>query len=98
MPIFAQFYIPKILGFDFIVSENFQPWLIEVNRFPGLEQRDECDYRVKHKVVEDAWYLAAEYVHSNIGKYSSLSSYLNMFGLDSFPSDQREETCLNRIL
>jgi len=57
----GQLCIPKILGLDFIVDSEGKPWLLEVNRFPGLEPRDECDYRVKTKVVEDAWDLAAHY-------------------------------------
>lgn len=27
--------VPKILGFDYIVDDEKQPWLLEVNRFPG---------------------------------------------------------------
>ena len=55
-----QLGIPKILGFDFVVDEFCRPWLVEVNRFPGLEPRDDIDRKVKHKVVRDAWLLAGE--------------------------------------
>ena len=50
--------IPKILGFDFVVDDESKPWLVEVNRFPGLEPRDESDLAVKHGVVYDAWKCA----------------------------------------
>jgi hypothetical protein len=66
--------IPKILGLDFVVREEEEnndtdhqgqrrtttPWLVEVNRFPGLEPRDEDDRKIKYKVVRDAWKKAWE--------------------------------------
>lgn len=51
--------IPKILGFDFIMDEDRTPWLLEVNRFPGLEPRSLRDVDVKATVVYDAWLAAA---------------------------------------
>ncbi|KAL3933405.1 MAG: hypothetical protein SGBAC_010418 [Bacillariaceae sp.] len=52
--------IPKILGLDYVVDANYQPSLLEVNRFPGLEPRDDSDRMVKHQVVRDAWLCAQE--------------------------------------
>lgn len=52
--------IPKILGFDFVMDKNIQPWLVEVNRFPGLEPRDDSDRMIKARVVHDAWSLASQ--------------------------------------
>jgi hypothetical protein len=59
--------IPKILGLDFVVEDNCgtgppKAWLVEVNRFPGLEPRDEMDRIVKTQVVWEAWKKAAERV------------------------------------
>ena len=39
--------LPKILGFDFLPDASGVPWLIEVNRFPGLEPRGDVDAAVK---------------------------------------------------
>ena len=62
-----QWGIPKILGLDFVVqqqdvanSTKKQPWLVEVNRFPGLEPRDEDDRKIKYRIVRDAWLKASE--------------------------------------
>lgn len=52
--------IPKIMGFDFIVDANRRPFLLEVNRFPGLEPRDASDCSIKQAVVQGAWALAGE--------------------------------------
>jgi hypothetical protein len=55
----AALGIPKILGFDFVVDADVRPWLVEVNRFPGLEPRNEEDRRVKQRIIHDAWVTAA---------------------------------------
>jgi tetratricopeptide (TPR) repeat protein len=52
--------VPKIMGFDYVVDDNRKPWLVEVNRFPGLEPRDDSDREVKHHVVRDAWVCAGQ--------------------------------------
>lgn len=39
--------LPKILGLDFLVDVENNVWLLEVNRFPGLEPRDSADAQVK---------------------------------------------------
>ncbi|CAJ1945919.1 unnamed protein product [Cylindrotheca closterium] len=57
--------IPKILGLDYVVDKEYQPWLLEVNRFPGLEPRDDSDRMVKHQIVRDAWLCAHERMSGN---------------------------------
>ena len=54
----ASMGLPKILGFDYVVDANRRPWLIEVNRFPGLEPRDDVDTPIKQAIVADAWTIA----------------------------------------
>ena len=56
----SYFGLPKILGFDFILDDKANPWLLEVNRFPGLDPRATSDSRVKHSVQYDAWLAATE--------------------------------------
>ena len=51
--------LPKILGFDYMLDRSTRPFLLEVNRFPGLEPRSAVDADVKHAVVHDAWVAAA---------------------------------------
>ncbi|GFH59693.1 hypothetical protein CTEN210_16169 [Chaetoceros tenuissimus] len=55
--------IPKILGFDYIVDDEKQPWLLEVNRFPGLEPRGAVDEAIKRSVVNLAWELASRKIN-----------------------------------
>jgi hypothetical protein len=56
----SYFGLPKILGFDFMLDDKMNPWLLEVNRFPGLDPRAASDSRVKHSVQYDAWIAATE--------------------------------------
>lgn len=57
---YAYFGLPKILGFDYMLDRKQNPWLLEVNRFPGLDPRADSDTRVKRTVQYDAWITAAE--------------------------------------
>mmetsp|Transcript_8584 Transcript_8584/g.18134 ORF Transcript_8584/g.18134 Transcript_8584/m.18134 type:complete len:648 (-) Transcript_8584:1219-3162(-) len=52
--------IPKIMGFDYIFDSSTNPYLLEVNRFPGLEPRSTMDLDVKQSVVYDAWVAACD--------------------------------------
>jgi len=52
--------IPKILGFDFILDSSLNPFLLEINRFPGLEARGTEDKDVKQAIVYDAWRKACD--------------------------------------
>ncbi|GAX27411.1 hypothetical protein FisN_23Hh129 [Fistulifera solaris] len=55
----SKMMVPKVLGLDFVVDDDLQTWLVEVNRFPGLVPRDpEQDAQVKRTIVRDAWQLA----------------------------------------
>lgn len=53
-------FVPKILGFDFMLDESAKAWLLEVNRFPGLDARSTMDTDIKTSVVYDAWLAAAD--------------------------------------
>ncbi|KAL3806077.1 LOW QUALITY PROTEIN: hypothetical protein ACHAXA_008525 [Cyclostephanos tholiformis] len=52
--------IPKIMGFDYILDSSAKPFLLEINRFPGLEPRSSMDLDVKHAIIYDAWIAASD--------------------------------------
>jgi hypothetical protein len=52
--------IPKIMGFDYILDSSARPFLLEINRFPGLEPRSSMDFDVKHAIMYDAWVAASD--------------------------------------
>lgn len=90
-----QWGIPKILGLDFVVQEGAdgkKPWLVEVNRFPGLEPRDEDDRKIKYKIVRDAWKMASKRL--SMGEDSSI---LDVSVFDALCGDGDEESSLERL-
>jgi hypothetical protein len=78
-----QMGIPKIMGFDYVVDGSCQPWLVEVNRFPGLEPRDDSDRPVKYQVLRDAWICAAQRLEMTP---HPLQDILDELGCESVPS------------
>ena len=65
--------IPKVLGFDFVVDSDCHPWLVEVNRFPGMEPRDSVDSKVKNKALKEAWVVAVKRLHRREGDLNETS-------------------------
>jgi hypothetical protein len=55
------------MGFDYIIDADLRPWLMEVNRFPGLEARGSMDAKVKSNVIETAWRLASVSARTSCG-------------------------------
>ena len=49
--------MPKILGLDFSIGAGGVPYLLELNRTPGLVPRGNADSAVKEAVVDAAWSL-----------------------------------------
>ena len=49
--------LPKILGLDFSLDAGGVPYLLELNRTPGLSPRGLADRATKHAVVDAAWSL-----------------------------------------
>ncbi len=92
------FGIPKILGLDFVIQDSVnrkRPWLVEVNRFPGLEPRDEDDRKIKYKIVRDAWKLATER-RMKTDEDDVLDFDVSIF--DSLGNDTEEESSLEQLL
>ncbi|GAX27302.1 hypothetical protein FisN_23Lh129 [Fistulifera solaris] len=79
----SKMMVPKILGLDFVVDDSLRPWLVEVNRFPGLEPRDqEQDAQVKRTIVRDAWQLAVSRCFENPSVVDWLANDLRNFSSD----------------
>lgn len=85
----AHLVLPKVLGLDFVVdATNRKPWLVEINRFPGLEARDNSDRNVKEQVLRDSWTLARHKMHQKLNKSID-------FEFDFEPAT--EENCLVQL-
>lgn len=47
----------EILGFDVMLDQKLQPWLLEVNHAPSFATESELDHQVKHEVLQDSFNL-----------------------------------------
>lgn len=47
----------QVLGFDVMIDQQFNPWLIEVNASPSFHCDTGLDYRIKKSVINDAFRL-----------------------------------------
>jgi hypothetical protein len=73
--------LPKILGFDFVVDCGGKAWLVEVNRFPGLQPRDTQDELTKRSVLEDAWRVTM--ARKSVGTFHFTNSSTGNSGLEN---------------
>eukprot|EP00438_Fugacium_kawagutii_P015713 Skav235336 [mRNA] locus=scaffold520:761145:775610:- [translate_table: standard] len=55
LPVITRF--PQILGFDVMLDQKLQPWLLEVNHAPSFATESELDHQVKHEVLQDTFNL-----------------------------------------
>lgn len=44
----------EILGFDFLIDEDMNPWILEVNHAPNLEPHTDLETELKRSMIRDA--------------------------------------------
>ena len=47
----------ELLGFDILIDECFNPWLLEVNLSPSLNTDTQLDFKVKGNLIADLFNL-----------------------------------------
>ena len=59
-----EMYVPyrhscfELLGFDILIDDMLNPWLIEVNLSPSLNCDSPLDFKIKSKLISDLFNLA----------------------------------------
>lgn len=48
----------ELLGFDILIDDKFEPWLIEVNLSPSLNCDSPLDQKIKSNMITDLFNLA----------------------------------------
>lgn len=50
----------EIFGYDYIVDDNFKPWLIEVNTNPCLDESSKLLQQLLPRMLDDAFKLSLD--------------------------------------
>ena len=45
----------EILGFDILIDEDANPWLLEINQAPSFHTHSDLDFQVKKRVLLDTF-------------------------------------------
>ena len=81
----------EIFGYDFIVDNEFRPWILEINDNPGLCISSPVIEKIIPRMLDDAFRLTIDVVFNT--KYSaecfdSRKKYKSKFKLDGFSDDE----------
>ena len=81
----------EIFGYDFIIDNDFKPWILEINDNPGLCISSPVIEKLVPRMLDDAFRLTIDKVFNT--KYSpdcfdSKGNYKTKFRLDGFNNDE----------
>ena len=76
-------YCFEIFGYDFILDENYQPYLLEINTNPGLEISSPLIDELLPRMVDDALKLTIDKEFTKSYKYAEQESIFPVKGYDN---------------
>ena len=76
-------YCFEIFGYDFILDENYQPYLLEINTNPGLEISSPIIDELLPRMIDDALKLTVDREFAKSMKYSEEESTFNVKDFDN---------------
>ena len=76
-------YCFEIFGYDFILDENYQPYLLEINTNPGLEISSPLIDELLPRMVDDALKLTIDKEFTKSYKYADEESLFPVQGYDN---------------
>ena len=65
----------EIFGYDFLIDEEFNPFLIEINTNPGLEESSPLIKMLVHRMVDDALKLMIDEEYNRDDEYRKKSPF-----------------------
>lgn len=86
----------ELFGFDILIDESLNPWLLEINLSPSLHCDTPLDLKIKSKLISDTLNII-RIIPKNL--YSSESNYIsdNVNELDIQTLDEFNTYCNNPI-
>ena len=82
----------EIFGYDFIIDNNFKPWILEINNNPGLGISSPVIEKLVPRMMDDALRLTIDKVFETKYDKSCIdkenNQYISRFKLDGFNDDE----------
>lgn len=73
----------ELVGYDFMIDENLEPWLIEINMSPSMEYSTPVTKKLVRMVLNDtAKIIASNKKHRDTGSFTCI--YKNNEDLDKY--------------
>ena len=94
----------EIFGYDFIIDNDFKPWILEINDNPGLCISSPVIEKLVPRMMDDAFRLTIDKVFNTKyapGCFDEKGNYKSKFRLDGFNDNENifEFLCnLNEVL
>ena len=76
-------YCFEIFGYDFILDEKYQPYLLEINTNPGLEISSPLIDELLPRMIDDAFKLTIDQEFTKSYKYANKESTFPVSGYDN---------------
>ena len=81
----------EIFGYDFIVDNEFRPWILEINDNPGLCISSPVIAKIIPRMLDDAFRLTIDVVFNtkySVECFDSRKKYKSKFHIDGFTDDE----------
>lgn len=91
----------QIFGYDFIIDENFKPWILEINDNPGLSISSPVIAKLIPRMFDDAMRLTIDKIFNTVYSDevidSSTNSYKSKYPLDGYNENENVFEFLGNI-
>ena len=83
----------EIYGYDFILDTNYQPFLLEINTNPGLEESSPLIKMLVPRMIDDAFRLTIDKVFDNVknnnGNSDMLDKNKSKFSVEGYTDEKK---------
>ncbi len=86
--IFERKFCYEIFGYDFILDDEFRPYLLEVNTNPGLEESSPLIKMLVPRMIDDALRLTVDDVFNSKYNFDMSEGYQSPFTVDNVKNSE----------